>query len=341
MVPGLMSDPAPSKPRSRLYLYVLLGVVLGGLIGWLMPTLGAGLKPVADGFIALIKMLIGPIIFYTVVLGLAGMSDMRKLGRVGGKAILYFEVVSTFALIIGLLVANLLKPGASFHAQAQAADGKVVGEYAAKAAQMTIPDYILHIIPKTFFDAFTANGDLLQVLLVAILFGAALAAMGEKAKPVTLFLDGSVVADVLYAVPRLVLPYKPKVVVNYCGDNNMTDPVKSDPSVPVKGFSDFVAAVRAELPTTRFIYVSIKPSPSRWAMWAKASEANTLIKTLCAADPLLTYVDIAPALLDDKGQPVESLYVKDRLHPTAEGYARIAAIVKPVVEKVWAAANAK
>ena len=151
---------------------------------------------------------------------------------------------------------------------------------------------------------------------------------------------GSGVGDVLRAAPRIVIPNKPKVVVYYCGDNNMTDPVKADPAVPVKGFTDFVALVRADLPETRFVYVSIKPSPSRWAVWPKASEANAEVKALCAKDDKLTYVDIAPALLGTDGKPDESLYVKDRLHPTPEGYTKIAAILKPAVEKTWAAVSA-
>ena len=151
---------------------------------------------------------------------------------------------------------------------------------------------------------------------------------------------GSQVADVLRAVPRLVLPNKPKIVVYYCGDNNMTDPVKADPAIPVQGFVDFVAAVRVELPATRFIYVSIKPSPSRWAMWPKASEANAKVKAICAADPKLTYVDIAPALLGADGKPDETLYVKDHLHTTPVGYAKITAILKPVIAHTWAEVSA-
>lgn len=202
-----MSESPAKKPPNRLYLYVLLGVVTGGLIGWLWPSVGASLKPIADGFIALIKMLIGPIIFCTVVLGIAGMSDMRKLGRVGGKAFLYFEVVSTLALVIGLVVANVLQPGAGFDAQTGSGDTKAVGAYAAKAAQMSIQDYILHIIPKTFFDAFTGGGDLLQVLLVAILFGAALARMGEKAQAVTTFIEGA--SKALFGVMNMVMVLAP------------------------------------------------------------------------------------------------------------------------------------
>lgn len=152
---------------------------------------------------------------------------------------------------------------------------------------------------------------------------------------------GSAVGDMLRAAPRIVIPNKPKVIVYYCGDNNMTKGESSDPEVPVKGFADFVALVRADLPETRFVYVSIKPSPSRWAAWPRVSEANAKLKELCAVDPKLTFVDISPALLGADGKPDESLYVKDRLHTTAEGYARIAAILKPVLEKTWAAASAQ
>jgi aerobic C4-dicarboxylate transport protein len=193
--------------NGRFYLLVLAGVVLGALLGWRFPDAGVALKPVGEGFINLIKMLISPVIFCTVVLGIAGMSDMRKLGRVGGKALLYFEVVSTLALIIGLTVANVLKPGARFHADPATLDASAVADYSRKASEMHIADYFLHIIPKTFFDAFTANGDLLQVLLLAVLFGVALGALGEKGKAVHAFMDGANRA--LFAMVNMVMKLAP------------------------------------------------------------------------------------------------------------------------------------
>src|SRR5262245_23844609 len=164
----------------HLYFWVLLAIVIGGTIGYVSPETGVKLKPLGDGFIALVKMLISPIIFCTVVLGIAGAGSMKKVGRVGGKALLYFEVVSTFALIIGLTVANLIKPGAGFNADPATLDAKAVADYAKVAATQTTTDFILHIIPTTFFNAFTGSGDLLQVLFVAVLFGYAMTHLGKE-----------------------------------------------------------------------------------------------------------------------------------------------------------------
>ena len=164
----------------HLYFWVLLAIIIGGTIGYVSPATGVALKPLGDGFIALVKMLISPIIFCAVVLGIAGAGSMKKVGRVGGKALLYFEVVSTFALIIGLIVANVLKPGAGFNADPATLDAKAVADYAKVAQSQTTVDFVMHIIPKTFFDAFTAGGDLLQVLFVAVLFGYAMTHLGEE-----------------------------------------------------------------------------------------------------------------------------------------------------------------
>lgn len=164
----------------HLYFWVLTAIVIGGTIGYAQPDAGIALKPLGDGFIALVKMLISPIIFCTVVLGIAGAGDMKKVGRVGGKALLYFEVVSTVALVIGLLVGNLVRPGAGFNADPATLDGKAVADYAKVAASQSTADFVLHLIPRTFFDAFTGQGDLLQVLFVAVLFGYAMTKMGVE-----------------------------------------------------------------------------------------------------------------------------------------------------------------
>lgn len=164
----------------HLYFWVLIAIVLGGTIGYARPEAGIALKPLGDGFIALVKMLISPIIFCTVVLGIAGAGDMKKVGRVGGKALLYFEVVSTFALVIGLTVGNVLKPGQGFNADPSTLDARAVADYAKVAASQTTADFVLHIIPRTFFDAFTGSGDLLQVLFVAVLFGYAMTRLGVE-----------------------------------------------------------------------------------------------------------------------------------------------------------------
>ena len=175
---------------SHLYFWVLLAIVAGGILGYVDPAAGVSLKPLGDGFIALVKMLIGPIIFCTVVLGIAGAGDMKKVGRVGGKALIYFEVVSTFALIIGLIVANVIRPGAGFNANPGTLDANAVADYAKRAATQSTTDFLLRLIPTTFFDAFTGSGDLLQVLFVAVLFGYAMTHMGRRGEAVHQFIDG-------------------------------------------------------------------------------------------------------------------------------------------------------
>ncbi|MEO8460737.1 MAG: dicarboxylate/amino acid:cation symporter [Dokdonella sp.] len=191
----------------HLYFWVLIGVVLGGLIGHYSPEFAVQLKPLGDGFIGLIKMLIAPVIFLTVVLGIAGMSDMKKVGRVGAKAIVYFEVVSSIALVLGLVVVNVLKPGSGFNVDPATLDASVVADYAKKASEQSVSEFLLHVIPKTFTDAFTANGDLLQVLLVAILFGYAIARVGPRAQPVTDALQ--VLATVFFGMVNLVMKAAP------------------------------------------------------------------------------------------------------------------------------------
>jgi len=164
---------------SQLYFWVLLAILGGGLIGYLSPSTGASLKPLGDGFIGLVKMLISPVIFCTVVMGIVGAGDMKKVGRVGGKALLYFELVSTFALVIGMIVMHIFRPGDGFNVDPQTLDAKAVANYAKAAQDQNSVDFILHIIPKTFVDAFTGSGDLLQVLLIAILFGYAMLSLGQ------------------------------------------------------------------------------------------------------------------------------------------------------------------
>ena len=173
----------------HLYFWVLLAIVGGGIFGYVNPPAAVKLKPLGDGFIALVKMLISPVIFCTVVLGIAGAGNMKKVGRVGGKALIYFEVVSTFALIIGLLVVNIVKPGAGFNADPRTLDANAVADYAKRAASQTTADFILHVVPATFLDAFTGSGDLLQVLFVAILFGYAMTRMGPAVHAVREFIE--------------------------------------------------------------------------------------------------------------------------------------------------------
>jgi aerobic C4-dicarboxylate transport protein len=176
---------------SHLYFWVVLAIIAGGALGVADPKLGVQLKPLGDGFISLVKMLIAPIIFCTVVLGIVNGGDMKKVGRVGAKAFIYFELVSTIALAVGLVVVNVLKPGQGFNADPATLDANAVSAYAKKAGEQSTIDFVLHIIPKTFTDAFTGSGDLLQVLLLALLFGYALQGLGDKGRVVHQFIEAS------------------------------------------------------------------------------------------------------------------------------------------------------
>jgi aerobic C4-dicarboxylate transport protein len=168
----------------QLWVQVLVGTALGALVGWLWPQLGADLKPLGDAFIKLVKMAIAPVIFCTVAAGIARMGDLKAFGRLGVRTLVYFEVVSTFALVIGLAVGTVLHPGAGFNIDPRTLDPKIGGEYLAKAQHgQGLVDYLMHLIPDTFVSAF-AGGDLLQVLAIAILTGFActgLGAFGDRA----------------------------------------------------------------------------------------------------------------------------------------------------------------
>ena len=201
-----MSDVTSSSSRN-LYLWVLLAIVTGGLIGHFAPEIGVSLKPLGDGFISLIKMLIGPIIFLTVVIGMAGVADIKKIGRVGVKAIVYFEVVSTVALIIGLIVVNTLRPGDGFHVDPTTLDAGAVAAYAQQAQEQTTVQFLLDIIPTTFTDAFTGNGHLLQVLLVSLLFGFAMSALGERARPVLGVLESA--SHIFFRIMAMIMRLAP------------------------------------------------------------------------------------------------------------------------------------
>ena len=164
---------------TSLYVQVLVAVALGVLVGWLWPSVGASLKPLGDGFIKLVRMIITPVIFLTVVTGIAGMRDLGAFGRIAAKALAYFLVVSTLALAVGLIVANLVQPGAGLNVDPASLDTSKVAAYVTKAHETTLTGFLLNIIPDTMFSAFT-SGEILQVLLVSILFGIALAMLGER-----------------------------------------------------------------------------------------------------------------------------------------------------------------
>jgi len=191
----------------HLYFWVLLAIVAGGTLGVVDPATAVKLKPLGDGFIALVKMLIGPIIFCTVVLGIAGAGDMKKVGRVGGKALIYFEVVSTVALVIGLVIANSIRPGAGFNVDPASLNANAVADYTKRAAAQTTTDFILRIIPTTFFDAFVGSGDLLQVLFVAILFGYAMTHMRQRGEAVHQFIEGC--SHIFFAMMNALMKLAP------------------------------------------------------------------------------------------------------------------------------------
>lgn len=202
--------PQPAKSdgsASRLYFWVVVAIVSGGILGHLDAAHAVLLKPVGDGFINLIKMLIAPVVFCTVVLGIAGADDMKKAGRVGIKALIYFEVVSTFALAIGVLVANLLKPGQGFNVDPASLDAQAISGYVKQASQQSVAKFLLHIIPKTFTDAFTGSGDLLQVLLVAVLFGYALQRMGGAGQSVYKFIEEC--SHIFFAMMSVIMKLAP------------------------------------------------------------------------------------------------------------------------------------
>lgn len=167
----------------NLYVQVLIAIVLAILLGHFYPDIAVQMKPLGDGFIKLIKMVIGLIIFFTVVSGIAGMQHVGKVGRVGGIAILYFEVVSTIALVIGLVVGNVLHPGSSFHATAANLDAGSIKQYVSAAHGHGVVDFLLSVIPDTLLGAFT-HGDILPVVFVSVLLGAVLGRMGERGKPI-------------------------------------------------------------------------------------------------------------------------------------------------------------
>ena len=173
-------NPAPKRPLYKsLYIQVLTAVVLGILLGQFYPQLGEQMKPLGDGFIKLIKMIIAPIIFCTVVIGIAGMEDMKKVGKTGGLALLYFEVVSSIALVVGLVVVNLFEPGAGMNVNVAALDTKGIAAYTGPGKMVGTVDFLLNVIPTSVVDAF-AKGEILQVLLFAVLFGFALHRFGGR-----------------------------------------------------------------------------------------------------------------------------------------------------------------
>lgn len=211
MTTTTMADvPAASrtaKPWYKiLYVQVLIAIVLGAIVGWLWPSIATNdwIKALGDGFIKLIKMVIAPIIFCTVVSGIAHIQDAKKVGRIGVKALVYFEIVSTFALVIGLIIGNVVKPGAGFGSAA--ANAQAVANYAKQAQGQKSVDFILHIIPDTVVGAF-AQGEILQVLLFSVLFGFAVMGLGERGHVIRSFIDDA--AHAVFGVISIVMRAAP------------------------------------------------------------------------------------------------------------------------------------
>ena len=194
------------KIYKNLYAQVILAILLGIIIGFFYPEFATRLKPLGDGFIKLVKMMIAPVIFCTIVSGIAGMQDVKKVGRVGIKAIIYFEVITTLALIIGLIVINILKPGVGMNIDPSTLDTKSVTTYVTQAKATNAVDFVLHIIPDNIISALS-NGDLLQILFFSVLFGIALSKIGEKAKPVLTGIK-SIEAG-LFAVINIIMKVAP------------------------------------------------------------------------------------------------------------------------------------
>jgi aerobic C4-dicarboxylate transport protein len=189
-----------------LYFQVLAAIVVGVLVGYFYPDTGTSMKPLGDGFIKLIKMIIAPIIFCTVVTGIAGMEDMKKVGRVGAKSLLYFEVVSSIALLIGLAIVTLIQPGAGFNADVSTLDTKALASFTTGAKSLSSKDFLMNIIPTSVVDAF-AKGDILQVLFFSLLFGFALSAIGEKGKPIIKFIDE--VSQIMFRIVGFIMKAAP------------------------------------------------------------------------------------------------------------------------------------
>ncbi len=192
--------------KSSLYVQVLIAILAGVLLGYFFPHAGAAMQPLGEGFIKLIKMLIAPIIFCTVVLGIAGMEDMKKVGKTGGLALVYFEVLSTLALIVGLIIVNVVRPGAGMNVDPAGLDASAVAQYTAPGKLQGVTEFLLGIVPTSVADAF-AKGDVLQVLLVSILFGFALHALGARANLLFDFIER--LSAVLFGIVALIMRFAP------------------------------------------------------------------------------------------------------------------------------------
>jgi aerobic C4-dicarboxylate transport protein len=198
--------PRPKRFYTSLWVQVSIAIVVAVIFGYVSPAHAVAMKPLGDAFIRMITMIITVMIFCTVVTGIAGMQDLRKVGRVGGKALLYFEVVSTLALLVGFVVGNVVHPGSGFNVDASTLDTRAVADYAGQAKTQTVADFLMHIVPTTMVDAF-AKGDILEVVFVSILFGFAMSAAGAHAKPLVTLLEA--LTKVIFHMVNIVMRFAP------------------------------------------------------------------------------------------------------------------------------------
>jgi len=207
---GLANAAPPTSSKlpfyRELWVQVLLAIALAIALGYVAPARAIAMKPLGDAFIRVITMIITLIIFCTVVTGIAGMENLKKVGRVGGMALVYFEIVSTIALLIGLVVGNVVRPGSGFNVNVATLDAKAVADYAGQAKTQSVTEFLMHIIPTTVFDAF-AKGDILEVVFVALLFGFALSAAGARAKPAVELVDSLTL--VVFRVVNILMKFAP------------------------------------------------------------------------------------------------------------------------------------
>jgi aerobic C4-dicarboxylate transport protein len=205
-IPPTQPAPRPKRFYASLWVQVSVAIVVAVIFGYVSPVHAVAMKPLGDAFIRIITMIITVMIFCTVVTGIAGMQDLRKVGRVGGKALLYFEVISTLALLVGIVVGNVVQPGSGFNVDASKLDAHAVADYAGQAKAQTVADFLMHIIPTTIVDAF-AKGDILEVVFVSILFGFAMSAAGAHAKPLMTMLES--LTKVVFRMVNIVMRFAP------------------------------------------------------------------------------------------------------------------------------------
>lgn len=201
------SEIAPRKPfYANLWVQVLFAIAIAIVLGHFSPARAIAMKPLGDGFIRLIAMIITLVVFCTVVTGIAGMQDLKKVGRVGGKALVYFEAVSTLGLVIGWIVGDVVRPGSGFNVNPASLDARAVADFAGQAKSQSVSEFLMHIIPNTIVDAF-AKGDILQVVLIALLFGFALSFVGERGKPLVALIDS--LTRTVFGIVNIVMRLAP------------------------------------------------------------------------------------------------------------------------------------